>query len=152
MIFSLARTVPGYQLLFRELFEVCTRKKHVRPLKTRAWNGSERENDEEEGGGGGGERSGEAGCLKVPKRARKRDKGPAGIIDAGTRRDERERPWAPRAHVDRRRTARVPGSFSREERRRTRNRKRERVRRGNRWMGLAAYPANAPSDIAVTLL
>lgn len=28
----------------------------------------------------------------------------------------------------------------------------ERVRRGNRWMGLAAYPANAPSDIAVTLL
>lgn len=29
---------------------------------------------------------------------------------------------------------------------------RERVRRGNRWMGLAAYPANAPSDIAVTLL
>lgn len=91
MIFSLARTVPGYQLLFRELFEVCTRKKHVRPLKTRAWNGSERENDEEEEGGGG-ERSGEAGCLKVPKRARKRDKGRAGIIDAGTRRDERERP------------------------------------------------------------
>lgn len=86
MIFSLARTVPGYQLLFRELFEVCTRKKHVRPLKTRAWNGSERENDEEEEGGGG-ERSGEAGCLKVPKRARKRDKGPAGIIDAGTRRE-----------------------------------------------------------------
>lgn len=34
-----------------------------------------------------------AGCLKVPKRARKRDKGrPAGIIDAGTRRDGRERP------------------------------------------------------------
>lgn len=150
MIFSLARTVPGYQLLFRELFEVCTRKKHVRPLKTRAWNGSERENDEEEEGGGG-ERSGEAGCLKVPKRARKRDKGrPASLMRARGETSGSDR--APRVHVDRKRTARVPGSFSREERRRTRNRKRERVRRGNRWMGLAAYPANAPSDIAVTLL
>lgn len=28
--------------------------------------------------------------------------------------------------------------------------KRESIRKGNRWMGLAAYPANAPSDIAVT--
>ena len=28
--------------------------------------------------------------------------------------------------------------------------KRERIRKGNRWMGLAAYPANAPSDIVVT--
>lgn len=43
-------------------------------------------------------------------------------------------------------------SFPREEWRWTRGRKRQRVRRGNRWMGLAAYPANAPSDIAVTPL
>ena len=67
MIFSLARTVPRYQLLFRELFEVCTRKKHVRPLKTRAWNGSKREEDDEEEEGSGEGGSGEAGCLKVPK-------------------------------------------------------------------------------------
>jgi len=67
------------------------------------------------------------------------------------KRDERKR-RAPRVYVDWKRTMRVSGSFLREERRRTRDWKRERVRRGNRWMGLAAYPANAPSDIAVTLL
>lgn len=90
----------------------------------------------------------EAGCLKVPKRARKKDKSrPASLTEE--RRTERR---ALRAHVDQKRTARVPGSFPREEWRWTQDRKRERVRRGNRWMGLAAYPANAPSDIAVTLL
>jgi len=41
------------------------------------WNWSEREeeDDEEEEAGREDERSGEAGCLKVPKRASKRDKG-----------------------------------------------------------------------------
>lgn len=68
------------------------------------------------------------------------------------KRDERKRtgPEGPRGLKEDR--ARVLGPFPRDERRRTRDRKRERVRRGNRWMGLAAYPANAPSDIAVTLL
>lgn len=39
------------------------------------WNGSERDEEDDEEEEGGGKGSGEAGCLKVPKRARKRDKG-----------------------------------------------------------------------------
>lgn len=77
------------------------------------WNEREQEeeedDDEEEEGG---EESEEAGCLKVPKSARKRDKGWSATLTeerpSGNRR-------APRAHVDRKRTARGPGLFSREE-------------------------------------
>jgi len=75
VIFSLARTVPGTSYCFGSCFEVCTRKKHVRPLKTRAWNGSKREDDEEEEEKRGKEASGgEARCLEVPEVSEKERK------------------------------------------------------------------------------
>lgn len=59
---------------FGSCFEVCTRKKHVRPLKTRAWSGSKREDDEEDE-----ERREGARCLKVPRDERERERERVGI-------------------------------------------------------------------------
>lgn len=161
--FHLPRLYRGTSYCFGSCFEVCTRKKHVRPLKTRAWNGSKREDDEEEEERRGQERGGEeARCLKVPRgeweRERERKKG--GSASCWRKRDER----APKVHTwikRRRKREGLPPQLSlslflvaarRNKDERSKIETRERVRRGNRWMGLAAYPANAPSDIAVTLL
>lgn len=101
MIFSLARTVPGTSYCFGSCFEVCTRKKHVRPLKTRAWNGSKREDDEEEEEKRGKEASGgEARCLEVPEVSEKeRKKESARHVD---RRETRPRGSTRRSKEDER--------------------------------------------------
>lgn len=174
---------PGTSYCFGSCFEVCTRKKHVRPLKTRAWmrergngrregqrrieggrrrererKGSEREAEGRRTGtrirgvqSGGGRKGGGSerplrhrrvcacvrACVCVKKNGESRRKAKStggGSVEEDTKRRRDEPPWL----VSTRGMRMNAGC------------KRESIRKGNRWMGLAAYPANAPSDIAVT--
>lgn len=165
-IFSLVRTVPGYQLLFRELLRGMHSQKtrqtaedpgpkrerttlgeedrvRKRKRKTRRSRKSRRQRRTRKGGRPcGGE------CDEDTQRGGEKGRRSSSLtpVYKGLKRGRKAR--APK--VSWKRMRRVLGSLPREEWGWTRACKQERVRRGNRWMGLAAYPANAPSDIAVT--
>lgn len=74
-------------------------------------------------------------CVKNGESRRKAKSTGGGSVRGGHESGDEEPPWLVRSTGGMRMNAGC---------------KRESIRKGNRWMGLAAYPANAPSDIAVT--